>query len=177
MTTTINRRTALLGTVTLPAALAPLGMGQAATTANATDELWRDLQQATRAVADARTALERHDATLPPEARLDQVRQAIIRGHTFTKPALEEYARQRGAEAMRLEEALGDAVEHECDVERHLVECKSSSPIDVARKLDVVRDHIHADESDWSTKILRRAQADLRRLAGLPTEDRGGEHG
>lgn len=29
MTTTINRRTALLGTVTLPAAMAPLGMAQA----------------------------------------------------------------------------------------------------------------------------------------------------
>lgn len=169
MTTTMNRRTALLGTVTLPAAMAPLGLAGAATAPNATDEAWAEYREARAAYEAHRDAERAFNATLPEH--LHPLQKPDLAGDfDWNREAWEaaraEWERERAhypANPYRMTDERLDAHCDAINAEQHAVISTPAATLeDIERKLTIFRDEDLSDEDRDLDQLL----ADVRRLAG-----------
>lgn len=168
-TTTINRRHALLGTVTLSAAMAPLGLARATTTLNATDASWADYQAARAAFEAHRDAERAFNATLPEHLRPLQ-KPDLAGDFGWNRKAWEaaraEWERERAHYPANPYEMTDERLDAHCDAigaaQHAVISTPAATLEDIERKLTIFRDEDLSDEDRDLDQLL----ADVRRLMG-----------
>lgn len=183
-TTTMTRRTALLGSVTLPAALAPvaaLATGEipqfgTATAANATDAAWAELQAAEARVEALSAKSDAFDAAR--EARLPAHLKKHTRPDIYSYDSHVEFKRTAdawnagrnnyGVDTLSRDGGpLEQAYDGTADAELAVLAVPAVTMVDVERKLIVAETVIGQNGDEGANAaVVRDLLADVRRLNG-----------